>query len=66
MKKMFKILFWLVPALLVGCGSSDEPDIPLPKEKVIESTEIGSVKLVMLGYLDNVTAGGMLQPESFA
>ncbi|WP_373720926.1 DNA/RNA non-specific endonuclease [Bacteroides heparinolyticus] len=66
MKKMFKILFWLVPALLVGCGSSDEPDIPLPKEKVIESTEVGSAKLVMLGYLDNVTAGGMLQPEGFA
>lgn len=66
MKKMFKMLFWLIPALLVGCGSSDEPDVSLPKEKVIESTEVGSAKFIMLGYVDDITTGGVLQPDGFA
>lgn len=67
MKKMFKILPCLIAALLIGCSSSgDSPEPTIPKEKVIESTETGSSKLIMLGYSDGVTAGGILQPEGFA
>lgn len=67
MKKMFKILPCLIAALLIGCSSSgDSPEPPIPKEKVIESTETGSSKLIMLGYSDGVTDGGILQPEGFA
>ena len=67
MKKMFKILLCLILALLIGCSSSGEsPEPPIPKEKVIESTETGSSKLIMLGYSDGITTGGILQPEGFA
>lgn len=67
MKNIFKILLFLIPVLFIGCTSSDDrPEPPIPKEKVIESTEAESSKLIMLGYLDGITAGGTLQPEGFA
>ena len=75
MKDLLKKNIFLLLALctFTACSTSDDPtgdepspEPPVPAEKVIETTEEGSSKLVMLGYEDNLTEGGVLQPEEFA
>lgn len=57
----------------ISCGISDDPTAvipkpepePTPEEKVIDITEEGSSKMIMSGYQDNITEGGVLKPEGW-
>lgn len=57
-----------VLCVCIACSKSEDnaPIEPTPQEKVIETTETGSLKLIMLGYDNNITEGGVLQPKDFA
>lgn len=73
LSKHFVFVFCLL-FVCISCGVSDgamddilepKPE-PKPEEKVIETTEEGSFKMIMLGYQDNITEGGVLQPDGFS
>lgn len=59
-------LSFLFLCLYAACGSDHPIPDPVPEEKVIETTEEGSSKLVMLGYEDNATEGGILNSGVFS
>ncbi len=70
---MIFLLFLCLTACSEGNNGIPEPSIPEepvapeePEEPVIETTEEGSLKIVMLGYDDNITDGGILQAEHFS
>lgn len=67
MRKYFFIVCCFVIALSsYGCGgsSSDDPVVPVPKEKEKDIIEPGATTFTLKGYEDNV-AGTVFQPSGF-